>query len=237
MAGYATAPVPPAPKKIHPIVWILIGLFVVMVLAIMAVIAGGLFLAKKVSDNPAMAAATVLAATNPDVEIVTSDTSKGTVTLREKSTGKTVTMNLGELQQGRLVFSGDGKEVSMEANSSGIQVKGNDGSIMQLGSGGALPKWLPQYPGATLAGNFNANSGGEVGGMATYSTADGADKVAEFYRESFKSNGLSVTDTDATSAGAGRVLTATADDGRRVTVQFTPATGKTEFVVSYGILK
>jgi hypothetical protein len=134
-----SGPVPnafPAPpkKKISPVVWVLIGLAGFFLLVIMAVVAGGIYVASRVAENPIEAAATIIAAGNPDVEVVSSNRDRGTVTFREKSTGKTVTVNLDQLKEGKLVFSSDGKEVTLQAGPEGVKVESSDGQKVELGS-------------------------------------------------------------------------------------------------------
>ena len=96
--------VPPLPrKKTSPIVWILVGLFGFVLLAGIAMIAGWLFIAKQVHDasgNPALAAAKLMAMANPDVEILSSDASKQTATLKDTRSGKVITLNLDQLKKG-----------------------------------------------------------------------------------------------------------------------------------------
>jgi hypothetical protein len=127
-------PVQPPKKKIHPIVWILIGLAGCVMLVILAIVAGGIYVASRVAENPVEAAAAVIAAGNPDVEVVASNKEKGIVTFREKSTGKTVTLHLDQLKGGKVTFSGeeDGKEVRVEAGPDGVKVKSTDGKEVEI---------------------------------------------------------------------------------------------------------
>jgi hypothetical protein len=127
-------PVPPR-KKISPIVWVLLGVAGFILLVIMAVVAGGIYVASRVAANPMEAAAAVITAGNPDVEIVGSSRDNGTVTFREKSTGKTVTVNLQQLKEGRLVFTSNDeeKEVTIEAGPNGVKVESSDGKKVELG--------------------------------------------------------------------------------------------------------
>lgn len=128
-------PAPPK-KKIHPVVWILIGLAACFLLVIMAVVAGGVYIASRVADNPAEAAAALIAAGNPDVEVVSSNRDKGLVTFREKSTGKTVTVNLEQLKQGRIVFTDEDKEkeVILDAGPDGVRIQDSDGKKVEIGA-------------------------------------------------------------------------------------------------------
>lgn len=135
-----SSPVPnayPAPpqKKLSPVVWVLIGLAGFFLLVIIAVVAGGIYVASRVADNPVEAAAALIAAGNPDVEVMASNRDRGTVTFREKSTGKTVTVNLDQLKEGKLVFSGDDneREVTVQAGPDGVKVESSDGKKVELG--------------------------------------------------------------------------------------------------------
>ena len=129
-------PAQPPKKKIHPIVWILIGLAGCVLLVIMAVVAGGIYVASRVAENPVEAMAALIAAANPDVEVVSSNKEKRIVTFREKSTGKTVTLNIDQLNGGKISFSGqeDGKEVRVEAGPDGVRVKSADGKEVEIGA-------------------------------------------------------------------------------------------------------
>ena len=114
-AGGAVAP----RKKTSPIVWILgivAGLFVLFGILVMA---GGFFVFQKVKQagidpelmkrNPSVAAAKMIAAMNPDIEFVSVDEESKRVTLRQKSTGKEVTMDLRDVERGKISFDVEGE--------------------------------------------------------------------------------------------------------------------------------
>ena len=144
-AGPQAPPIQPAPnvvtgapRKTSPVVWILVAVLGLFVLFGIAVIGGGMFLVHKARQagldpalmrtNPALATAKLLAATNPDLEVVSHDDGRGLVTIRQRSTGKTVTMNLDEIKHGKITFREDGKDaVTLEAHGDGstgsLQVK------------------------------------------------------------------------------------------------------------------
>jgi hypothetical protein len=216
---------PPLPKKISPLVWIVVGVFGFVVLAGIAMIAGGLFLAKQVSDasgNPALAAAKILAMTNPDVEVVSSDDSRGTVTIREKSTGKVLTLDFNRIKEGKLSFEQDGKKVTVDSSSEGLDFKGDDGSSVRVGaqSNATLPSWLPAYPGAAMHGAFSLQGATESGAAVSFTTKDPAEKVSTFYQDVFKTAGLT-TSVNLLSEGGkteGGIITAESADKKRSAV-------------------
>ena len=146
------APMPPqagsgpsvGPRKTSPIVWVLVILLGLFLLGGLAVGGFTLFVVHKAREagistdlfkrNPAAATARVLAAANPDIEILSEDDGAGTVTVRDRTSGKTTTWNLDQAKRGRLSITAedeDGKNATVE-----------------IGSGAAhrLPSWVPSYP-------------------------------------------------------------------------------------------
>ena len=89
-------PVPPPAKKAIPIwVWILAGVLGLFLLAGIAVVATGVFIykqAKDAADNPTAALAKIAAMANPNVEVLGVDEATGKVTIKDKESGKTVTI-------------------------------------------------------------------------------------------------------------------------------------------------
>src|SRR5262245_9254537 len=84
-------PQTPAKKGLGPLGWILIGCGGLVVICMMA--AGAcFFVAKRQVDkfqkNPTLAAAELAARLNPDVEVVSKDEDKGTLTIKNKKTGE-----------------------------------------------------------------------------------------------------------------------------------------------------
>src|SRR5882762_7022845 len=164
----ASAPVPPvsaaAPQKTSAVVWIIGGCGGLVVLAALV---GGITMyyvahkVKQAAHNPALAVTRLLAAATPDVDVVSTDEDKGTITVRDKKTGKTMTMNFADAQKGKFVFEQDGQKVQMEAHGEGdkgsFEVKSSEGSMkFQAGAGSEkLPDWLPAYPGSAPQGAFS----------------------------------------------------------------------------------
>jgi hypothetical protein len=224
--GLPPGPPPLPPKKTNPIVWILAGLFGLIVLAGIVMIAGGLFIAKKVHDasgNPALATAKLLAMANPDMEILSSDDSKGTVTIKDKKTGKVITMNFDQLSKGKIEFEEeDGKKVTMDASGEGLDIRGSDGADVQIGTHASakLPDWLPAYPGATAQSAFSMHGENESGASVNFTTTDSVEKISKYYQDAFKAAGLTVNANTMSQDGrtAGGMITGESADQRRSAV-------------------
>lgn len=237
---------PPPQKKSKVMVWVLAGCGTFVVLGIIAVMLLSYFVwnkAKEFEGNPAFAIAKMMVSANPDVELVSADEEKGLITVKDKKTGKVVTVNMDDIQNGKITFKEDGKdEVTLEAKGDAekgaLEVKSAEGTA-RFGSGSVdkLPDWLPVYPDTKLEGTYSAQSkDGESGGFH-FVTKDTPNKVLTFYQEGLERAGLTVTtnmvqqsgkSTGGMAAGEDSNKKRTAlinagvgDDGTRVTVVFT----------------
>lgn len=246
-----TPPVSPTPRKISPLAWILVGLAGLFVCIGLVVVAGGYFVLHKVKQagldpelmekNPALAVTKFLTTMNPDIDVLSVDERKGVITVREKDTGKTFTMNFEDVKQGRISFSGDdGEEVTIETRGDGedgtFEIRSSEGSV-SLGRGGQLPSWMPAYPGAETQGVFSAKSGEGQSGNFSFSTSDSADQVIGFFESRFKQQDMKVSTNRMTSDGSlsGAMLTASdSADKRTALIMIGVEDGKTSVNVTYG---
>ncbi len=212
-------PASPATRKTSPLVWIMVAVLGVFILFGVAVLGGGLFLVHKAKqagldsqlmrNNPGLATAKLLAATNPDLEVVSSDDQRGLITIRQKSTGKTMTVNFADMKAGRLTFKEDGKDsVTLEAHGDG-------------GSPSALPSWIPPYPNSRPTSTFRIDSG-DQGSSASFKfqTQDQPKGVLAFYEQGLKQNGFRITASTASESGgsSGGLISGEDTAGRRTVV-------------------
>ena len=248
---YAAAPPPGppmqgAPKKISPIVWIVVGIVGFFVLCgIVFSIAVGMFV-HKVKQNPALAMAKLLTAANPDVEVVSADEGRNTVTFKDKKTGETITMNFDDIKKGRIDFRGPkGEKATIQAQGEGqngsLEIKGPDGT-MKFGSGAnaKIPDWIPAYPGVTAQANFSMQGGDGSGGTFSYTTKDSGEAVLAFYDRSLKGAGFKITsNVTGNSGGSSGAMISAEDEGTKRTLVVTLGTenGSTSVNVIYGTKK
>jgi hypothetical protein len=228
----------PVKKGLSPIVWILIvvgGLFVFGCIAVVGTVA---FVAHKVRQagvdpdlwrkNPGLAVSKMIAATNPNVEVVNTDDGKGTITLRDKKTGKVVTMNFDEARNGKFTFSAegdDGKTATMEFGA---------GSTLKL------PSWVPEYPGSKPQGTFSArgddgNGQGE-GGMFTFTTRDDPAKVIQYYQDKAKDMNMK-SNVAANTPDGGMLILSDEDSKRSLQVTVGKGSDGTSVAVTYAAKK
>ena len=188
-------------KKLHPLAWVGIGCGVLLVLVMGVVAVGGLFLARKAKDvieevreNPAAVAAETFVRLNPELETIDSDRDAGTITVREKSTGKVTIFNYEDIQEGRFSFEGeDGEVLSIDASDASdgsealVQMTSSDGQKTTFGATGdavELPSWLPHFPGpVTDHAGFSSVTNERRSGTFTFKVEGAGAEVLTFYEE------------------------------------------------------
>ncbi|MEO8656939.1 MAG: hypothetical protein ABI693_00630 [Bryobacteraceae bacterium] len=216
----------PASKSTNPIVWILAAIAAIVVLLGVAAVVTGLFVAKKARDagidadlfrrNPGVAITRMITALNADAEIVSVDEARGTVIVRDKRNGKTVTLRFDDVKKGHIVIDTDGKE-SVTINS--------DAPVK-------LPLWVPQYPGAAAKANVRVETEERDVANVTMTTPDDVRKVLDYYEREFRKQGrawkLNLTHNDsggvihATDEGNERIVTiVAASDGSETTINLS----------------
>lgn len=229
------APMPPpmAPRvrKTSPLVWVLVIVFGLFALGVVGVIGTGLFVAHTVrragidpdlwKHNPGLAVGKIIAASNPDVEVLETDDGAGRVRLRDKKTGKVTSLSFDDVRNGRF---------SMTAEDDNGKT-----STLQFGGGAAanLPEWVPQYPGSSPQMTIAGNNGESNGGNFTFSTSDAPSKVMEFYQQKAKDLGLKVN--LAATGGEGGTIVAADEGGHRNLTVVVGGSGQTTVNVTYAM--
>jgi hypothetical protein len=102
MSGAASPGSPPGLRKASPLKWVLLGVGFLL-FCIMAFFAVGTYFVYRtvrnagfdpelMRRNPGLALSRMAIAKDPDAEVVATDERAGTVTIRERGTGKTMTL-------------------------------------------------------------------------------------------------------------------------------------------------
>jgi hypothetical protein len=225
----------PAARKTNPLIWVLVIILGLFFLGFVGIVGFGYYVAHKVKqagidpelwrNNPSLALGKILAATNPNVEVVKSDEGAGTVTLRDKRTGKETTMTFDQARNGKFSITADDDHGGTATMQFGGAAKTND-----------LPSWVPKYPGSDSTSTFALKGSGAdlaEGGSFAFTTPDATDKVLNFYKDKAQDLGLKVKLT--TSTGSGSMFVATGDNEKRsLTVIVGAQNGSTSVSVTYG---
>ncbi|MBK9795336.1 MAG: DUF4339 domain-containing protein [Holophagaceae bacterium] len=195
--GQAQAP-PPKSGKVWP--WILGGCGVLLLLVLLGGIGIAMWMRSKVGDlqrNPAVAAAELLVRANPELEVVSTDYAKGTLTVRNRKSGETLTMDAADIKQGRLSFRDEkGSEIRFkgpEGGSGVVQIQGPEGQT-SIGAGTKVqaPSWLPTYPATPVEGLMSLAGKDGITGTIVQKTQDSTAQVMESFEKALKAGGFEV---------------------------------------------
>jgi hypothetical protein len=235
--------VPPAKKGMSPLAWVAIGCVVILIFCGIALGVMGWFAKRavdKFAKNPGMAAAELMVRANPDLELVSKDEAKNSITVKDKKTGEVMTMSADDLKNGKFSFKTDKGSATFDASggaNGGAMIKTTDEKGQQTtfnaGAGAPtnLPSWLPVYPGGTVQGTMDTTGPEGRSAAFTVSSKDDSGKMLDFYEAQLKSGGFNPTkntyNTTSSTGGAqtGGTVTGKSGDGKRevsVLVSSTP---------------
>ena len=233
---------PVAAAKTSPLVWVLAGCGGLIVIAALVF---GFFVFKarqfvhSAQHNPAYAIARLAAAANPDIEIISTDEDKGTMTVRNKKTGETLTVNMQDAQKGKFVFEQNGKKAEINAQAEGdkgsLEIKSSEGT-MKFGTNEKTPDWVPVYSGAAPQGVYSAQTAQGATGSFRFTTNDSVDQVAHFYEDALKKAGMKVTVSSTQQNGATGFAIVSGEDvatKRKVVATASPSGTATSVGVIY----
>ncbi|HEY2018267.1 MAG TPA: hypothetical protein VGH38_32400 [Bryobacteraceae bacterium] len=212
-----------------PLVWILVIVLGLFILGAIGVVGAGYFVVHKARQagldtdlmkrNPGLAAAKLITAMNPDAEVVRTDEGAGTITVRDRKSGKETTLSFDDARNGKF----------------NMKIHGDDGNAtVEIGGAGSkLPSWVPAYPGSTAQGTFSmkgsSNDGAGEGGNFTFTTPDPADKVMSFYQDKAKEMGMKANLTTNSQDGGMLIV---ADEERQRTLTIVVAKGSPDTTVN-----
>jgi YD repeat-containing protein len=216
--GPSLTPPPPAPVQQKSsagkiILWIvgIIGSFILI--CVIGVVALGMYGLHKVKQagfdtslmkkNPVYASAKMGATMNKDVEIIASDDNAGSLTVRDKRTGKTTTMRFDAANNKMVITDEKGQTstITTDGNAGSVSVQGPDGTV-KIGAGAdKAPNWVPQYPGSNPQNTYSANEQGKQSGIYTFTTADSSEKVLGYYADQLTSGGMQISRMNSSSGG------------------------------------
>jgi hypothetical protein len=227
----AAPPAIPAQRKTSPIVWVLVIVLGLFVLGGLTIAGLGFFVVHKVKQagfdpdlmarNPGLAISKLVAAANPDVQVLDHDDNAGTITVRDKRTGKVTTLTFDQAKNGKFSVTAQDDQ-------------GKNATLEFGGSAKGIPDWVPSYPGGSEPkGTFSASSAnGNVGGSFTFTTADAPERVTSFYQEKCKELGLKTTNISSPTGGS---VIGTDDATRRSLLVFVGNGSPVTVSVTYGV--
>jgi hypothetical protein len=223
-----------------------VGCAAVIMVGVFVLIVGGLFIINKakdmaaeIDDNPMVAAAKIIAATNPDIELVEVDDENRVVTFRNTNTDEVYSLDFEDIEEGRINFYSDDESYSLELETGegdeGRLTITTDEGTASFGAGaeaGELPSWVPVYPGTTPEEAFSAETGEGRSGAFTVTTDDGVEDVLDYYVSELENRGFEIVTRAVSTEGA--FLTAESpDEVLSINLAASIEGGRTQVIVNF----
>ncbi len=222
-------------KGLHPLAWVAIGCGALIVIGGLVLTLGLGYLGFKAKqfveeyeENPALGVAQVIAATNPEVEIESSDETAQTVTFRNTETGELMTINYKDLEEGRVSFESSEGSFEIDASEEGggtVTMTNEDGdTVYQAGAAvdADVPAWVPMMSDATLnpVVQQQTSDGNFASFQVTFPEGTEVKDVFDFYQQQLEDAGFEVDRAEQTVNGqvTGTVIGDNAASGQNVTI-------------------
>jgi hypothetical protein len=245
--------VPPPPQSVNPapakkkgmgaLAWVGIGCLVLVLLGIGTCYGVTRFVKQKAQsfmENPEMGVAKAIVMANPEWELVSSDDQAKTLTVRNKKTAEEMTVNIDDIQSGKIEFKTKEGTSTVDVTGGSIQMtdeQGRESNVgLTLGKQAAMPDWVPVPDGADVRQVFTTSTGTAKSGSYIVTSDGSIDEVASFYEAGLKAAGFEVEKSTASLGGAlnGATVSAKIAGGRRsVNVGITDFGGKARAMVSF----
>lgn len=223
---------PPAAKKSKVWIWVLGGCLGLILLGAVIAAVVGYFAVQKAKEvagdfekRPAFTAARALVMLNPEIELVDADEASERITIREKATGKTMSVSLDELQQGKITFTDEkGEEYNLQTKGEGdnasIRMESGDGKEVfssQISGDSQFPDWAPTVPGTYLRTSKTTTNEITIW-TATVETTQTVQEIGDWLEAEAKSRDLRVTGKNITTStdGSALMFTAATEGNKRV---------------------
>jgi hypothetical protein len=211
-----------------------------------ALFVGGFFIfnkarqvAEEMDENPVVAAAHLIAATNPDIELVQADEEHRVVTFRNTKTGEEYTIDFEDIEEGRISFHSDDESFSLELESEegeeGRLTITTDEGTTRFGAGTRiedLPSWIPVYPGTVPEGAFTSETEEGRSGAYTITTDDELEDVLDYYVSMLEKRGLEISNR-ATSEDGAFLMAKSSDESLSLNIAASVEDGGTQVVVNF----
>ncbi len=188
----------PAKKKMGALGWLAIGCLAFIILAGIGFTTCTYFVGKKVKDfaedvedNPERLVERLIEL-NPDLEVVETH-EDGKVTIRERETGKQITVDWSDITSGNISFESD--EGSVDIGADGVTVTDKEGDETAYGADAnqQIPDWVPVVTGIDPNVLMSAS---DTGLYIAESTSNHS-TLAGLYQQRMQTSGFELTTTEA----------------------------------------
>lgn len=198
--------------------WLGIGCGGLLVIALALGVYVFFVVKKKIDDfaaNPEKAAAELVVSMNPELEKLSQDDTKGTMTIRTKG-GEEMTISYKDIAEGK------------------IEVTDKDGNTTRIGSTDLshVPAWVPQAPEFTEGFSvFHSEAGGKASGQFSGKSPRSAEDLRTFFEGEASTLGMTSNSSSSMEAGGTSTITlGFSGGGKSMTIVITGKPGSSTLV-------
>lgn len=239
----------PPKKGSNVLMWILLGCGGIVFLAFLVVFLAGFIFYRAAKStgitdtelaekNPALYSAQIMVKSDPDLEFISIDRDNGTITFKNKKSGKTTTWNAKDIADGKYSVETtdthgltERTEINAESEGQGSITVKTDKGVSTWGGSVKAPAWLPIYTGAKgLTGGTQKDDTGERGAY-TLKTSDSLEQVITFYKDVFKKAGIEYQESTVLNEGTKMIMLVSKDNNGARTASATATTADGETLV------
>lgn len=255
------SPSTPPKKGLPAIAWVGIGCGGFVILMVIIVVIGVMFIWGKAkttleeyAENPALVQAKIMALANPNIDIVSEDEAAGTITVRDKETGETYTLDSAAgFAEGMMSFqTEEGEEVVFdEEGLMTVTAPEERGQSRQEGDGGAdeskriqitssfygagieegFPEWVVKYPGAVYGIGSGTRSETTMSAYTTFTSDDQPETIINYYRERLERQGFAVNVRSVSNISS--LNAHTTEPNRQISFMVVPAEDGSQVTMSF----
>lgn len=233
-------------KGLSPIAWVAIGCSSVLLVGVLtALVVGGFVLNKvrqlstEMTAAPVVTTAKLIAAANPEIELVEADESRRIVIFRNTRTDEEFTFDFEDIENGAVYFSSGDESLSIELepgrNDDGtLTITTQDGRTLIGGGATAddIPEWVPVYPEAQPQKTISSDYYAGHWGAYTFTVEEDLQEVLDFYITEVEKLGLEITSQTTTKESA--MMTAqTPDEAMLITLTASGDNGEAQVLIQY----
>jgi hypothetical protein len=231
---------------LSPIAWVAIGCSSVLLVGVLiAFVVGGFVLNKMrqitadIETAPVVTTAKLIAAANPEIELVEADENSRVVIFRNTRTGEEFTFDFEDIEEGVIHFSSGDESLSIELDPGGnddgtLTITTQDGRTFIGGGATAdeIPQWVPVYPGTSPQKTISSDYYAGHWGAYTFTVEDKLQEVVDFYITEVKKLGLEITSQTTTPKSA-MLIAQTPDEAMLITLTASEDNGKVQVLIQY----
>lgn len=132
---------------------------------------------------------------NPELELVRTDDVAGTITVREKKTGKETTVNFEDAKDGKFTIESEGTTATLDGSAGTLTSEGPDGkSSFNVGGLEKMPQWFEVPEGVTAWKSItHQEREGKVNGIVAGQSSEKLEDLLAAFEASLKAAGFERT--------------------------------------------